>query len=110
MLVIKFPTGLPATCSRPIRMVCKRRRIRGTSPGSLAKRHSPPSPDAIRAQDADDAVARQAEGELLEQHPVVEALDQVVDLDDHAAQAGTRRDLDLFEVQLAALVRLRGHL
>src|SRR5207342_26039 len=31
-------------------------------------------------------------------------------LDDDAAQARTRRDLDLLEVELAGLVGLRGHL
>ena len=66
--------------------------------------------DAVRAEDTDDAVAGQAEGEVLEQAAVAEALDQMADLDDHAAQARARRDLDLLEVQLAALVGLGGHL
>src|SRR5204863_9760823 len=66
--------------------------------------------NSVRREDADDAVAGQAEGEVLEQAPVAEALDQAADLDHHAAQAGTRRDLDLLEVQLAVPVRLGGHL
>src|SRR5689334_21055506 len=65
---------------------------------------------SVRPEDADDAVAGQAEGEVLEQAPVAEALDQVADLDHHAAQAGARRDLDLLEVELAVPVRLGGHL
>ncbi len=66
--------------------------------------------DAVRADDADDAVARQREGEAVDEHAVVEALVQVVDLDDDAAQARARRDLDLLEVELAGAVRLGRHL
>ena len=42
--------------------------------------------------------------------PAVEALVEVVDLDDDAAQARAGRDLDLLEVELAGLLRLGGHL
>src|SRR5262249_42341902 len=66
--------------------------------------------DSVRPEDADDAVPGQAEGEVLEQAPVAEALDQAADLDHHAAQARTRRNLDLLEVELAVPVGLGGHL
>src|SRR5215207_1272608 len=64
----------------------------------------------IGADDADDAVARQREREVVDQDPVTEALGEVLRLDDDAAQARARRDLDLLEVELAELVGLRGHL
>ena len=66
--------------------------------------------DAVGADDADDAVARQRERQVLDQHPAVEALVQVLDLDHDAAQPRARRDLDLLEVELAGLLGLGGHL
>src|SRR5829696_4080117 len=65
---------------------------------------------AVGADDADDAVARQRERQVVDQDAVTEALGQILRLDDDAAQPRTRRDLDLLEVQLAELVGLRGHL
>ena len=65
---------------------------------------------AVGADDADDAVARQRERQVVDQDPVAEALGQLLRLDDDAAQARARRDLDLLEVELAELVGLRGHL
>lgn len=65
---------------------------------------------AVRADDAHDAVARQREGEIVDQDLLAEGLAEVVDLDDHAAQARARRDLDLLEVQLPHLVGLGRHL
>src|SRR5204862_7062428 len=65
---------------------------------------------AVRADDADDAVARQGEGQVVDQYPVAEALGQVVGLDDQVAQPRARRNLDLLEVQLAGLLRLGRHL
>jgi hypothetical protein len=44
--------------------------------------------DAVRADDADDAVARQRERQVVDEHPVAEALAQVVRLDDTVAQRG----------------------
>src|SRR4051812_2166061 len=66
--------------------------------------------DAVRADDADDAVAGQVERQVLDQDPVAKALLQVVDLDHDAAQTRARRDLDLLEVELAGLLRLGRHL
>src|SRR5690606_26293170 len=57
--------------------------------------------DAVRADDADDAVARQRERQPVDEEPVAEALAQVGRLDDDRAQARARRDLDLLEVELA---------
>ena len=50
------------------------------------------------------------EGQVLDQRTAVEALVEVLDLDNDTAQPGTGRDLDLLEVELAGLLRLRGHL
>ena len=66
--------------------------------------------DAVRADDADDAVARQRERQVVDEHPVAEALAQVLGLDDDAAQARARRDLDLLEVELAGALGLGRHL
>src|SRR6478672_4190779 len=55
--------------------------------------------DAVGADDTDDAVARQGEGQSVDQGAVLEALLQVLGFQDEAAQARSRRDLDLFEVQ-----------
>ena len=66
--------------------------------------------DAVGADDADDAAARQRERQVVDQHPVAEALGQLVGLDHDAAQPRARRDLDLLEVELAGLLGLGGHL
>src|SRR5665647_2717125 len=66
--------------------------------------------DAVRTDHADDAVARQDEREVLDQDPLVEPLLEVLRLDHDAAEARTRRDLDLVEVKLAGTVRLGSHL
>ncbi|MCW2948677.1 MAG: ribosomal protein [Actinoallomurus sp.] len=66
--------------------------------------------DAVRADDADDAVRRQVEREVLHQQPVGEALREVLRDDHRVAQARARRDLDLLEVELAVLGRLGRHL
>ena len=66
--------------------------------------------DAVRADDADQPVARQREAQPVDQHPVAEALAQVGDLDHLVTQPRARRNLDLLEVQLAVLVRLGRHL
>src|SRR5215207_3498357 len=63
-----------------------------------------------RTVGADDADARQREREVVDQDPVTEALGEALRLDDDAAQARARRDLDLLEVELAELLGLRGHL
>ncbi|ELP47394.1 30S ribosomal protein S5 [Mycobacterium avium subsp. paratuberculosis S5] len=66
--------------------------------------------DPVGADDADDAVARQGEGQVLDQGAPVVALVQVFDLDHHVAQPGPDRYLDLLEVELARLLRLGRHL
>src|SRR4051794_39606305 len=66
--------------------------------------------DAVRPDDADDAIARQGEGEPLDQRAAVEALLQALRLDHLAAEARPRGDLDLLEVQLPRALRLRDHL
>src|SRR5690606_6476298 len=66
--------------------------------------------DAVGADDPDDAVAREAEVQAVDELLAVEALDQVLDFDDGAAEARPRRDLDLLEVELAGLLGFGGHL
>ena len=66
--------------------------------------------DPVGTDDADDAVARQGEGQVLDQGAPVVALVEVFDLDDDVAQSGPDRDLDLLEIELAGLLRLGGHL
>ncbi len=66
--------------------------------------------DAVRADDADDAVRRQREAEAVDEVAAVEALLEVLGLDDDVAEARSRRDLDLVEVELARLVGLGRHL
>ena len=56
----------------------------------------------VGADDADDAARRQREGQVVDQQAVAVALDQVLGLDHHVAQAGTGRDGDL---QLLGLAR-----
>src|SRR6266545_2982635 len=50
---------------------------------------------AVGADDADDAAARQAEAQVLDQEPVAVPLEEVLGLHDHVAQARPRRDDDL---------------
>ena len=64
----------------------------------------------VGADDADNAVARQGERQVLDQDASVEALVQVFYLDDLAAEARRGRNLDFFEVELAILLRLGCHL
>src|SRR5690606_16944744 len=66
--------------------------------------------DAVGADDPDDAVAREAEVQAVDELLAVEALDQVLDFDDGAAEARPRRDLDLLEIELAGLLGFGGHL
>ena len=66
--------------------------------------------DAVGADDADDAVARQRERQPVDEDAVAEALLEVVDLDDLRAEARARRDLDLLEVELAGALGFGGHL
>ncbi len=66
--------------------------------------------DAVGADDADDAVTRQVERQPFHEQPVAEALGEVLGGDHRGAQARARRDLDLFEVQLAVLVGFGRHL
>ena len=49
------------------------------------------------------------EGQSVDQGAVIEALLQVLRLQDESAQARSRRDLDLFEVELAGAVGLGSH-
>ena len=62
--------------------------------------------DAVRADDADDAGARQIEIEPVDQDAVVESLGELLGLKHHAAQPGSRRDVDLAEVDLAVALGL----
>src|SRR6185312_3099131 len=66
--------------------------------------------DPVGPDHTDDPVARQRERQVLDQDATVEALVEVLDLDDDVAQPRTRRDLDLLEVQLAVPLGLRRHL
>ncbi len=66
--------------------------------------------DAVRADHADDAVARQRERQTVDERAVAEGLLQALGLDDDGAQARTGRDLDLLEVELARALGLGGHL
>src|SRR5690606_31018618 len=66
--------------------------------------------DAVGPDDADDAVAREREAQPVDEDTVAEALAQVLRLDDHAAQARARGDLDLLEVELARALGLGRHL
>ena len=64
---------------------------------------------AVGADDAHDAAAREAEGEVLDQQPVAVALDEVLDLHHHVAQPRARGDDDL-GLALAIAPALREHL
>src|SRR3954462_928140 len=66
--------------------------------------------DTVGSDDADDAVSGQRERQVLDQRPTVEALVEVLDLDNDVAEPRPGRDLDLLEVELAGLLRLSRHL
>ena len=66
--------------------------------------------DTVGANDADDAVAGKREAQPVNEHPVAEALLEVLRVDHLRAKARARGDDDLLEVELARLLRLRGHL
>src|SRR6185295_868608 len=50
---------------------------------------------AVRADDADDAAPRQAEGEVIDEQPIAVALAEILRLHDEIAEARGRRDDDL---------------
>ena len=60
---------------------------------------------AVGADDAHDAVARQREGEVVDEHAVAEALAEVVRLEHLGAQARARRDVDVGEVDASSDAR-----
>ena len=62
---------------------------------------------AVGADDADDAAARQVEGQVLDQQLVAEGLAHVLGLDDDVAQARPRRDRRSRCVSLALLAAPR---
>ncbi len=64
---------------------------------------------AVRADDADDAAGRQAEGQVLEQHTVAERLADLVGLDDEITEPRPRRNVDLVGL-VAGLEFLRREL
>ena len=66
--------------------------------------------DAVGADDADDAGARQRERQVVHEQPVAEALGQPLGLEDDVAQSRAGRDVDLGGVDLAVPVRRRRHL
>jgi hypothetical protein len=51
--------------------------------------------DAVGADHADDAGARQREGQVVDQHPVSEALGQLLGLQHDEPSRGPGRDVDL---------------
>src|SRR5690606_23275722 len=66
--------------------------------------------DAVGADDADDAVRREAEAQAVDELAVAEPLLQLLRLDDDAAEARACGDLDLLEVELPRALRLGRHL
>ncbi len=66
--------------------------------------------DAVRADDADDAVAWQCETQVVDEHTVAERLVDVLGFEDRRTQTRSRRDLDLGEVELLRIARLLLHL
>src|SRR5690606_32483759 len=62
--------------------------------------------DAVGADDAHDAVARQGERETVDEDAVVEALLEVLRLNDLRSESRAHRDDDLFEIELPGLLRL----
>ena len=63
---------------------------------------------AVGANNAHDAVARQAERQIVDEHAAVEFLMQVLDVEYLGAQARAHRNVDVGEVDLLAL-RSLGH-
>jgi hypothetical protein len=65
---------------------------------------------AVGPDDADDAAAREVEGQVVDQQRVAEALPQVLRLDDHVPEPRPRRDedLDLVDLLLLVLVEQAG--
>ena len=66
--------------------------------------------DAVRADDADDAVTRQREGQTINKRAIAKALLKILRLDDDATQARARRNLNFLEVELAGALGLGSHL
>src|SRR4051794_29096582 len=66
--------------------------------------------DAVRADDADDAVAGKREGEAVDELAVAEALLELLRVDHLAAEPGPDGNLDLLEVELPGALGLRHHL
>ena len=64
----------------------------------------------VRTDHTNNAVTGQGEGQTVNQGAAVEALLQVLSLNNDVTQAGSRRNLNLFEVKLAGLLSLRSHL
>src|SRR5690606_34945994 len=65
---------------------------------------------AVRTDNADDPVWRQAEREPVDQGAAVKALLQVLGFDDDISQSRARRYLNLLEVELACALGLGSHL
>ena len=66
--------------------------------------------DAVGADHADDAGARQRERQVVHEQPVAEPLGQALGLEHDVAQPRPGRDVDLGGVDLAVAVGLGGHL
>ena len=66
--------------------------------------------DAVGADDADDAGARQRERQVVHEGAALEALGEVLGLQHDVAEARTGRDVDLGGVDLAHPVGLGRHL
>ena len=65
---------------------------------------------AVRADHAHDAVARQAERQIVDQHALAEGLVQVLDLEDLVAQARAHGNVDVGVVDALRTQRLGLHL
>src|SRR5699024_7519155 len=63
----------------------------------------------VRANNADDAVTRQGKGQILNQDTVIEALGQILGLNNLVNKAWRRRNLDFFKVELLVLLSLSRH-
>src|SRR5690606_30726509 len=66
--------------------------------------------DTVGTDDSDDAVAWQSEGEPVDKDAVVEALLEVLRLNDLGSESRPHRDHDLFEIELSGLLRFGRHL
>ena len=64
--------------------------------------------DTVRADDADDTVTGQGEGQTVDQRAIAKALLEILRLDDDATQARARRNLDFLKVELARALGLGG--